>query len=135
MRPIPLAAAMLAVCLPLASQAQTAPLVQSAVLVAVVNEIPTPGGTPGALIDRGTLASVPRYRAVPDLLRKYLTIVEGDFGGAHLFASRAAANAWFSEAWRARVITTYGSPATVTSYDVPVVLDNADVPPSTVAAR
>lgn len=135
MRYIPLAATMLALCMPLAAQAQTAPVTATVLPVAVVVEVPTPAGAPRALIERGILASVPQYRAVPGLLRKYFTIGADDFGGVYLFASRAAADAWFTEAWRARVVTTYGKPATMTYYDVPVVLDNADVPASAVAPQ
>lgn len=135
MRHVPLAAAILAVYMPNAAHAQDASVVQSVLPVGVVIEIPTPPGATRALIDRGILASVPQYRAVPGLLRKYFTIGEGKFGGVYLFASRAAADTWFSEVWRARVVKTYGKPATITYYDVPVVLDNANVPASAVAPQ
>lgn len=96
--------------------------------VAVVVSVPTPPGAPRALIEAGITKSVPQYRQVPGLLRKYFTIGAGDFGGVYLFASRAAAQGWFNDAWSRRIVSTYGAPATVTYYDVPVALDNAALP-------
>lgn len=116
----------------------TGALAQTAVTpspVTIVVNIPTPPGAPRALIEGGIRKSVPQYRKVPGLLRKYFTIGEGTFGGVYLFASRAAAERWFNEAWHKRVIATYGRDGTVTYYDVPVVLDNAKVPASATALR
>jgi hypothetical protein len=110
--------------------ATTAPAVAqtTSTPVTVVVSIPIPAGAPRGVIEAGIRKAVPDYRRVPGLLRKYFTIGEGEFGGVYLFASRAAAQAWFGDAWRARVAATYHAPATVTYYDVPVVLDNAPVP-------
>lgn len=104
-------------------------------LVTAIVNVPTPPGAPRALIEGGIRKSVPQYRRVPGLLRKYFTIGEGSFGGVYLFASRAAAESWFDDAWHKRVIATYGRDGTVTYYDVPVVLDNAAVPASAMAAK
>ncbi len=103
--------------------------------VAVVVSIATPPGAPRALIEGGIRKAVPDYRRVPGLLRKYFTIGDGNFGGIYLFVSRVAAEGWFNAAWKARVTATYKSDATLTYYDVPVVLDNAPVPVSTQAPR
>ena len=102
--------------------------------VAVVVEIPTPSGAPRAVIEAGIKRAVPDYRQVPGLITKYFTIGDGSFGGVYLFTTRAAATTWFGEAWRARVEKTYGVPASLTYFDVPVVLNNAPVPAS-MAAR
>jgi len=103
--------------------------------VTVVVNVPAPPGAPRALIEAGIRKSVPQYRQVPGLLRKYFTIGEGTFGGVYLFASRAAAETWFDDAWHKRVVATYGRDGTVTYYDVPVVLDNAEIPASAQAAK
>ena len=106
---------------------------QTVTPISVVVEIPTPAGAPRARIEQGIRDSVPQYRKVPGLLRKYFTIGDGTFGGVYLFESREAAQAWFGPAWRARVQATYGAPAKVTYFDVPVVLDNAAVPAGALA--
>jgi len=96
--------------------------------VTVVVAIPTPAGLSRAAVEQGIQKAIPTYRTVPGLLRKYFTVGDHDFGGVYLFNSRAAADAWFNEAWSKRVVATYGAPASVTYYDVPVVLDNVAVP-------
>lgn len=97
-------------------------------LVTVVVAIPTPPSVDRAKVEAGIKASVPRYQKMPGLLKKYFTIGEGSFGGVYLFETRAAAQAAFSDAWKAQVLTTYGAPPSVTYFDVPLVLDNAAVP-------
>jgi hypothetical protein len=120
-----------------ASLAMTASLVMTATpalaqsaggLVTVVVAVPTPASADRARIEAGINASVPRYQMMPGLLKKYFTIGEGTFGGVYLFETRAAAQAAFSDAWKAQVVTTYGAPPSVTYFDVPLVLDNAAVP-------
>ena len=124
-----------ATVLSLVSTAALAQPVTPASPVAVVVNVPTPPGAPRTLIEGGIRKSVPQYRQVPGLLRKYFTIGEGNLGGVYLFASRAAAEGWFNNAWHKRVIATYGRDGTVTYYDVPVVLDNAAVPASALATK
>jgi hypothetical protein len=119
---IAVAAAML---LPTLSTAQTPPVVAPSVQVAVSVSVPTPAGLPRATVEAGMARSVPTYAAVPGLIRKYFTIGQVDFGGLYLFRDRAAAQAWFSDAWRARVVATYGAQPTVTYFDVPLVVDNS----------
>ncbi len=96
--------------------------------------VPTPAALTRAQVEDGIRKAVPDYRKVPGLVRKYFTIGQGDFGGIYLFTDKATAEAWFGEAWKARVVKTYGVPATVTYFDVPVALDNA-VLPSSIAAK
>lgn len=116
------AAAML---LPTHSTAQSNPAVAPSVQVAVSVSVPTPAGLPRATVEAGMARSVPTYAAVPGLIRKYFTIGQADFGGLYLFRDRASAQAWFSDAWRARVVATYGAQPTVTYFDVPLVVDNS----------
>ncbi len=112
--------------------AQTAPAAGKP--VAVLVSIPIPAGIPRSTIADGMVKAVPQYRAVPGLVRKLFTIGDdGGFGGMYLFRTRAAAQAWFNEAWYARVAKTYGSTGKVSYYDVPVALDNAPLPDSIAA--
>jgi hypothetical protein len=110
-----------------AASAQTTPAPSP---VTVVVAVPSPVGLPRAKIEAGIRASVPAYRAVPGLLRKYFTVGQTDFGGVYLFSSRSTADAWFNDAWRTRIVETYGKPAVVTYYDVPVAIDNDALPAS-----
>ena len=98
--------------------------------VAVVVSIPTPPSIDRATLEAGIRRAVPDYRRVPGLLRKYFTAGAHEFGGVYLFTTRAAAQAWFGPAWHARIAQAYHATATITYYDVPVVLDNAAVPAS-----
>ena len=116
------AAAML---LPTHSTAQSNTAVAPSVQVAVSVSVPTPAGLPRATLETGMARSAPTYAAVPGLIRKYFTIGQADFGGLYLFRDRASAQAWFSDAWRTRVMATYGAQPTVTYFDVPLVVDNS----------
>ena len=118
-------AAAAAVLLPTVAIAQTPPVAIPVAQVAVSVSVPTPAGLPRATIEAGMARSAPTYAAVPGLIRKYFTIGQADFGGLYLFRDRAAAQAWFSDAWRARVVATYGTQPTVTYFDVPLVVDNS----------
>lgn len=99
--------------------------------VAVVVAIKTPPGIDDARLRAEFEKSVPVYRQIPGLIRKYYTILPsapgalGRFGGIYYWSSRAAADAWFSDAWRARVIATYGSAAELSFYDVPTAIEGA----------
>lgn len=67
-------------------------------------------------------AALPTYRAVPGLLRKYFIISEdGRFGGIYLWKDRAAADRWFSAAWKERVRATYGTDATLEWFDTAIL--------------
>lgn len=92
--------------------------------VAGVVAIPVPPGAPRSLIEAEMQKAVPAYKRVPGLLRKYFTVGNGAFGGIYLFQTRAAADAWFSDAWRKRIQDSYNAQASVTVYDAPIVLDN-----------
>ena len=105
--------------------AQTPPVAIPVAQVAVSVSVPTPAGLPRATIEAGMARSAPTYAAVPGLIRKYFTIGQADFGGLYLFRNRTAAQAGFSDAWRARVVATYGTQPTVTYFDVPLVVDNS----------
>ena len=73
------------------------------------------------------LSTAPTYRGVPGLVRKcYLLSEDGrTVGGAYLWSSREAAEALYTDAWRAFVREKYGTEPKVTYFATPVVVDNA----------
>lgn len=91
--------------------------------VVVVVDVPTPPGVTDALIRAQMEKTVPQYQALPGLIRKYFTIAPGHFGGVYYWSSRAAAEAWFNDAWKARVVKTYGAPAEIRYYDAPIAVE------------
>jgi hypothetical protein len=93
--------------------------------VAVLVVVKTPPGVSRARIEAGFEASVPQYKKLPGLIRKYFTVNDEGFGGMYLWKNRAAADAWFSAAWRAKAKATYGSEPQVSYFDAPRVIDNS----------
>jgi len=91
--------------------------------VAVVVSIATPAGVTDAYLKGEFDKAAPRYQAIPGLIRKYFTIEPKRFGGIYYWSSKAAAQAWFNEAWTARARATYGADPIVTYYDVPLAID------------
>lgn len=120
MKLIPLTLAVALVALPLAANARPdAPTGR----VAVVISIATPPGVTDAYLKGEFDKAAPRYQAIPGLIRKYFTIEPKRFGGIYYWSSKAAAQAWFNDAWIARAKATYGSDPVVTYYDVPLAID------------
>jgi hypothetical protein len=69
---------------------------------------------------------VPHYRNIPGMIRKYYTLGDdGACGGMYLFETRAAAEAFFTDAWKASMAARFGDRPSVTYYDSPVIIDNA----------
>lgn len=70
--------------------------------------------------------AIPVYQKVPGLLRKYFIVTEdGRFGGIYLWKDAASAQQWFSEAWKERVVKTYGSAASIEWFDTPILLPSS----------
>lgn len=93
--------------------------------VVVVVSVPTPAAVTRSQIEAAMTASVPQYQKIPGLVRKYFTVGTGDFGGVYLFKDRQSADAWFDDAWKRRVMATYGAPARLAYSDVPATVDNS----------
>lgn len=92
--------------------------------VAVVVTIPIPPQASHDYIVAQFEKSVPKYQQLPGLLRKYFTISDDHkFGGIYLWQSRTAAQAWFSDAWKAKTVATYGAAASVTYFEAPVIIE------------
>ncbi len=96
--------------------------------VAVLVAIPIPAQLPEAKLRQLFEQSEPQFRVLPGLIRKYYTIGDDHrAGGIYLWRSRAAAEAWYTDAWKAGVLKQWGQPASVTYFAVPVVLEGTNV--------
>ncbi len=95
--------------------------------VAVVVVIKTPPPITRPILEGEFRKAAPTYQKIPGLIRKYFTATGDTFGGIYLWKDRAAAEAWFSDAWRARARTTYGSEPSVSYYDAPLIIEGANV--------
>lgn len=106
-----------------ASHAPTASAQQVATLVA----IPVPPQVDRAQLVQLFEASQPQYRQIPGLVRKYYTVGDDKrAGGIYLWRDRAAADAFYSDAWKVGVLKRWGQPASVSYFEVPIVLDGAN---------
>jgi hypothetical protein len=92
--------------------------------VAVVVAIPIPAAMTRAAVEAAFTKSAPAFKAMPDLKQKYFTVNDETHkaGGIYLWSSRAAAQAFFSDSWKAGIVSTYGAPAELTWYDAPLII-------------
>jgi hypothetical protein len=80
---------------------------------------------PRAEVTERIKASVPHYKDIPGLVRKYYTIADnGACGGFYEFESRAQAEAFFTDAWKDGMQARFGDRPTVTYFESPVIIDN-----------
>lgn len=72
-------------------------------------------------------ASVPRYRAVPGLMRKHYYVEEQGFGGGvYLFHRREDAQALFTDAFSATIKDRFGELPTITYLPTVIIIDNEE---------
>lgn len=96
--------------------------------VAVLVAVPIPAAMPKDRLAGLFQQAVPEYARVPGLIRKYFTIGDdGRAGGIYLWSSRAAAEAWYNDAWKAGVLKRWGAPASVSYFAVPATVDGTNV--------
>ena len=71
-------------------------------------------------------STAPKYEGHPGLIRKcYVRSEDGQTVGAFYFwETRAAAEATYTDAWKAMVTETYGAAPDITFYDSPVQVEN-----------
>jgi hypothetical protein len=110
----------------------TAPLVPASPAMAEARQdgsvttmvvIKTPAGVSRQQLEAGFKQSVPLYESIPGLVRKYYIVDGSSFGGVYLWKDRASAEAWYSEAWRAKAKATYGVEPQLVWFDTPLQLD------------
>ncbi len=103
------------------------PANSDSVAVATLVEIPIPATVSMDKVVEGFKEAVPTYQSVPGLLRKYFTTSDkGTFGGVYVWKDEASANAWFTQAWKDRVVKTYGQPAKIEWFDTPILTPSKD---------
>lgn len=91
--------------------------------VGTVVLVATPPGTSKASLKQAFEASVPAYRKIPGLLRKYFIVTDdGRFGGIYLWKDQVSAQQWFNDAWQERVLKSYGAAARIEWFDTPILL-------------
>lgn len=107
---------------------QAAPLAAQPVnvqgLVTTVVIAKTPPGAPRAAVEDGMAKAVPAYQQIPGLLRKFFTISDDSYGGVYLWTNRAAAEAWFTPDFIAKVKARSGVEPQILYFDSPIQLDN-----------
>ena len=71
-------------------------------------------------------ATIPRWRANPDLRRKHFLLSEdgSECAGLYIWPSREAAEKAHDAAWRAGVEKRTGSAPTIVTFDLMMLLDN-----------
>ena len=91
----------------------------------VIVQFDLPKRTEAQAIKGGT-SSAPTYRdlAARGLVRKDYLNGEAGTGGVYLWESRAAAEAWFTEARVAELTERFGARPRLTWYDTHVTVDN-----------
>jgi hypothetical protein len=94
------------------------------ILAIVTFHVPTPVGYDAAR--DGSEASAPSYQGVPELVRKvYTRAPDGStLGGVYQWTSREAAEAFYDDAWRARVTERFGAPPEIQYLEALTVVDN-----------
>jgi hypothetical protein len=113
-----------ALSLPLLAGDAVAQAVSQDRLVAVVVTAKIPPGAPRARVEEGIVASVPTYQNIPGLIRKFFTVNEDSYGGLYLWTNRAAAEAWFTPEFIAKVKARTGADPQIIYFDSPVQIDN-----------
>src|SRR5262245_17351133 len=69
-------------------------------------------------------ATIPHWRANPDLVRKHYLLSGDECAGLYLWPSRAAAEAAHDAAWRAGVAQRTGAPPVIRYFELQMLLDN-----------
>ena len=80
--------------------------------------------------------TAPSYRGLAGLRTKAYLFAEdaSDLGGFYVWESRAAAEAVYTDAWRAKVAGVYGVEPVVRYFEVPVLVENERSAVATVAS-
>ncbi len=113
-----------AVALGFLSTSSTAAAAPTTPVVTLV-KVAKPWYVPGFILVGKFRETIPQYEAIPGLKFKIYTLSrDGAFGGIYLWRDRAAAEAWFNEAWFQRVRTQRGVEGRVQYFEAPVILDN-----------
>ncbi len=95
-------------------------------MITAIVRFPLPPGTTLEDATAAFKASAPNYENVPGLIRKYYLYDDAPSGGGvYLWESREAANAVYTDEWKAMIAGKYGSELKVTYLETPVIVDNS----------
>jgi hypothetical protein len=96
-------------------------------MITAIVEFPLGEGIPQAKAAELFEGSAPRYREAAGLVRKYYLFdpETGTGGGVYLWESRAAADAMYTEEWKAMIAERYGTRPQIRFFETPVIVDNA----------
>ena len=95
--------------------------------VAVVVTFPPNPALDRAQLEAAMIKSVPIYKNLPKLIRKYYVIGSDlSYGAIDLWEDRAAAEAWYTDSpvWKNGVSRSTGLTPEITYLNVPIVIDN-----------
>ena len=72
------------------------------------------------------IATTPKYRETPGLIRKYFLLSEdgGTVGGVYLWKSKKDAEGLYTKEWVSSIRERYAALPSVTYFESPVVVDN-----------
>ena len=86
-----------------------------------------PSGTTRQQVVETIKATAAGYQGVPGLIRKYYGLTEDGTSlvGIYLWENRAAADAFYSDEWIARVSGRWQSKATRQDWETPMVVESA----------
>ncbi|MEM6747799.1 MAG: hypothetical protein AAF608_10295 [Pseudomonadota bacterium] len=99
-----------------------------AVVVTVLAQ--APWYAPGFVIRRRMRDSLPLYTDLDQLDFKIFIIAnKGRVGGIYLWHDQQAAATFYDEAWRTRIVDTYGEDAEVRTYRAPLTIVNGEAGP------
>ncbi len=73
--------------------------------------------------------SAPKYQGLAGLVRKYYLFDEESMtgGGCYLWESRAAADAVYTDDWKAMIEQRYGAAPQIRFFSTPVIVDNGEL--------
>lgn len=73
--------------------------------------------------------SAPKYQGLAGLVRKYYLFDAESMtgGGCYLWESRAAAEAVYTDDWKAMIEQRYGAAPQIRYFSTPVIVDNAEL--------
>lgn len=94
-------------------------------MIAALVLFPVPAGTSLEQMTAAFEVSAPRFRGMPGLLSKHYLFDGNERGGAfYVWASRAQAEALYDEEWKKSLTQRYGSPPSLSIFEIPVSILN-----------
>lgn len=95
-------------------------------MITAIVRFKLPAGIDAASTAELFRASVPKYKSLAGLVRKYYLYDAENHtgGGCYLWESREAAEQFYNAEWRKLITESYGSPPELNFFETPVIVDN-----------